>query len=94
MASGLRGTSIEWHPNSKVPHIMLTQPEPQPEPEPMQEEELDDEEKDRMQKKAEAQKEKEAGNAAYKARKFQEAVQHYDRAIELDDSDISLLTNR
>ncbi len=73
---------------------MLMQPKPQPEPEPMQEEELDDDEKDRMQKRAEAQKEKEAGNAAYKARKFQDAVQHYDRAIELDDSDISLLTNR
>ena len=74
--------------------LMQPKPEPQPEPEPMQEEELDEEEMDRVQKKAEAQKEKEAGNAAYKARKFDDAVQHYDKAIELDDSDISLLTNR
>lgn len=44
--------------------------------------------------KAEAQKAKERGNAAYKARKFKEAIKHYDAAFELDDSDISFLTNR
>ena len=44
--------------------------------------------------KAEAQKAKERGNAAYKAKNFEEAIKHYDAAIELDDSDISFLTNR
>ena len=44
--------------------------------------------------KAEAKAEKEAGNAAYKKRQFDEAIQHYNRALELDDSDISYLTNR
>lgn len=42
----------------------------------------------------EAVKEKELGNAAYKAKCFDKAIQHYDAAIELDDSDISFLTNR
>lgn len=55
---------------------------------------MDEEEQEQLKMKAEAQKEKEAGNAAYKARQFEKAVQHYDRAIELDDSDISFLTNR
>lgn len=57
-------------------------------PEPM------DEDTEIDSSKAEAQKAKERGNAAYKARKFEEAIKHYDAAIELDDSDISFLTNR
>lgn len=56
--------------------------------------EIDEEAKAAKQRKAEALKEKEAGNAAYKARDFQNAIAHYDKAIELDDSDISFLTNR
>ena len=73
---------------------LYLQPEPEPEPEPMEEEPVDEEQAKLRQQKADAQKEKEAGNAAYKARKFGEAIQHYDRAIELDASDISFLTNR
>ncbi|MQL81309.1 hypothetical protein Taro_013769 [Colocasia esculenta] len=64
---------------------------PEPEPEPM---EVADEEKEVEQRKAEAQKEKEAGNAAYKKKDFDTAIQHYTRALELDDDDISFLTNR
>nr|KYP67197.1 Heat shock protein STI [Cajanus cajan] len=45
-------------------------------------------------RKAEAQKEKEAGNAAYKKKDFETAIQHYTTALELDDEDISYLTNR
>lgn len=45
-------------------------------------------------RKAEAQREKEAGNAAYKARQFKAALGHYDKAAELDPTDISFLTNR
>ncbi|KDD75187.1 hypothetical protein H632_c819p0, partial [Helicosporidium sp. ATCC 50920] len=44
--------------------------------------------------KAAATKEKELGNAAYKARRFEEAIAHYDRAWELCAEDISPLTNR
>ena len=60
----------------------------------MEEESLDKDAKALRERKAQAQEEKEAGNAAYKARQFEQAIQHYDRAIELDDSDISFLTNR
>ncbi|KAH9607156.1 hypothetical protein KSS87_005081 [Heliosperma pusillum] len=44
--------------------------------------------------KAEAKKEKELGNAAYKKKDFETAIGHYSKAIELDDEDISYLTNR
>ena len=38
--------------------------------------------------------EKDKGNAAYKAKRFDEAIQHYDAAYELYDRDISFITNR
>nr|QKY15294.1 heat shock protein STi (STI) [Polytomella parva] len=44
--------------------------------------------------KAEAAKEKELGNAAYKAKKFEDAIAHYNKALELYDGDVSFLTNR
>jgi len=65
--------------------------EVEPEPEPM---DLTDEEKERKERKAAAQKEKELGNAAYKRKDFETAIQHYTKALELDDEDISYLTNR
>ena len=46
------------------------------------------------QAKEKALQEKELGNAAYKAKRFDEAIEHYDAAIALDDTDISFLTNR
>ncbi|MCD7469914.1 Hsp70-Hsp90 organizing protein 2 [Datura stramonium] len=64
---------------------------PEPEPEPM---EVPDEEKEIKERKAKAQKEKEAGNAAYKKKDFETAIQHYTKAIELDHEDISFITNR
>ncbi|KAI3468895.1 hypothetical protein Pfo_025558 [Paulownia fortunei] len=65
--------------------------EPEPEPEPM---DVPEEEKEKKDRKALAQKEKEAGNAAYKKKDFETAIQHYSKAIDLDDEDISFLTNR
>ncbi|KAE9459427.1 hypothetical protein C3L33_08648, partial [Rhododendron williamsianum] len=62
-------------------------------PEPM-EMEIPDEEREGRERKAQAQKEKEAGNAAYKKKDFDTAIEHYTRATELDDEDISFLTNR
>ncbi|CAN6486396.1 unnamed protein product [Victoria cruziana] len=65
-------------------------PEPA-EPEPM---EVREEEKELRERKADAQREKETGNAAYKKKEFEKAIEHYTRAMELDDQDISYLTNR
>ncbi|KAK8963974.1 Heat shock protein STI [Platanthera guangdongensis] len=56
--------------------------------------EVTDEEKQAKQRKAEAQREKEAGNLAYKKKDFEKAISHYTKAVELDDEDISFLTNR
>ncbi|KAG6634257.1 hypothetical protein I3843_12G104800 [Carya illinoinensis] len=65
--------------------------EAEPEPEPM---ELTEEEKDAKQRKAQAQTEKELGNAAYKKKDFDTAIAHYTKAMELDDEDVSYITNR
>ncbi len=69
-------------------------PRPAPVPEPAQSAEEAAEGKAKAEAKAAAQREKEAGNAAYKAKRFEEALGHYTRAVELDDTDISFLTNR
>ena len=52
-----------------------------------------DEEKDKKTRKAKAQREKELGNAAYKKNDFETAIQHYTKAIDLDDEDIFYITN-
>uniref|UniRef100_A0A0D9W7M4 STI1 domain-containing protein n=1 Tax=Leersia perrieri TaxID=77586 RepID=A0A0D9W7M4_9ORYZ len=77
------------------PETKAREPEPEPEPEPeLEPMEVTEEEKERKERKAAAQKEKEAGNAAYKKKDFETAIQHYTKAMELDDEDVSYLTNR
>ena len=44
--------------------------------------------------KQEALAEKELGNQAYKKRQFEEALTHYDKAWSLDNTNISILTNK
>ncbi|XP_021277356.1 hsp70-Hsp90 organizing protein 3-like [Herrania umbratica] len=78
-------------PPSQPAKEEVRKPEPEPEPEPM---EITEEEKENKEKKEKALKEKEAGNAAYKKKDFETAIQHYTKALELDDEDISYLTNR
>lgn len=56
--------------------------------------ELSEEDKAAKERKAAAAAEKAKGNEAYKARRFEEALTHYDAAVQLDDSDISFLTNK
>ena len=64
--------------------------------EPVVVEELPLSEENKAQKTAHetALKEKEAGNAAYKKKNFAEAIEHYTKALELFDEDITFLTNR
>ncbi|KAJ6933431.1 hsp70-Hsp90 organizing protein 3-like [Populus alba x Populus x berolinensis] len=64
------------------------------EPEPMEVTGEEKEAKEAKERKAQAAKEKELGNAAYKKKEFEKAIEHYTKATELDDEDISYLTNR
>ena len=58
-------------------------------PPPKAETEMTEEEK----KKVEAEREKEAGNKLFSAKKFDEAIQHYQHAAELDPTNIVYLNN-
>lgn len=85
---GAKGEDTEMKEAEPVKKV---EPEPEPEPEPM---ELTEEEREKKERKEEAKKEKEQGNAAYKKKEFEKAIEHYSKAMELDDEDISYLTNR
>lgn len=58
------------------------------------EEALPPEEKDKLNKKKMAEKEKDLGNSFYKSKNFEEAISHYDKAIELDPSELTYYTNK
>lgn len=49
---------------------------------------------DKTPKQISALKEKEAGNAAYKKKEFEAALDHYNKAIELDPRDMTFLNNK
>jgi len=74
-----------WGDEATPPKKEPTPPKAKPKEEPM-EVQLTDEEQ-------EAVKLKEQGNAAYKAKKFDEALQHYGKAFEKDGTNMSILTN-
>ena len=61
-----------------------------PAPEP----ETTEEEKKEKTDREMAQEQKAKGNELYKQRKFEDAILHYNKALELDKKDISYLTNR
>ncbi|KAJ1672045.1 Hsp90 cochaperone [Coemansia sp. RSA 25] len=69
--------------------------QPRAEPQAMEaEEEASEEDKEAKAKKAQASEAKDKGNAAYKARQFDEALVQYSNAIELDSSDITFWNNK
>lgn len=49
---------------------------------------------DEPEDKKRAYEEKEEGNKAYKAKRFDDAIQHYNAAIDLYDQDMSFITNK
>jgi len=55
---------------------------------------MTEEEKAAESKKEEAKQWKEKGNKAYKAKKFEDAIQNYDKAIECDPEDTLFVTNK
>lgn len=78
--------------SSSKPKAESSKPTPAPKkPEPKEEPmEVDDED---AKAKKEAEAVKAQGNAAYKARKFEEAIEHYNKAWELYPKDVAFLTN-
>eukprot|EP00887_Chlorella_sp_A99_P005251 scaffold1.g5251.t1 len=91
-ASGAHASGTE--PMAEEQQQQEEQQAPAPAAQPKEAEQRSEEEWEAINKKKEAQQEKELGNAAYKAKNFDDALQHYGRALELDDTDISFLTNR
>ena len=61
-------------------------------PEPEQEDESMEDDDEAVAKKT-AEEEKQKGNAAYKARKFEEAIEHYTKAWDTWPKDVTYLTN-
>lgn len=57
-------------------------------------EESDKELSEEQQKRQDSDKEKELGNACYKQKDFENALTHYDRAWELDGSNVAVLNNK
>jgi stress-induced-phosphoprotein 1 len=88
---GANGPKAAANGSSSASSYASPESKKQPEPEPM---ETSENGKELSAQKAEAVKEKNAGNAAYKKKDFDVAIQHYTKAIELDDEDISYITNR
>lgn len=65
-------------------------PKPKPQPKPQKKEEEED---NLTPEKRKALEEKKLGNDAYKKRCFEEALQHYNKAVELDSTEIVYLLN-
>ncbi|KAJ1919722.1 Hsp90 cochaperone [Tieghemiomyces parasiticus] len=72
---------------SRPPPAAKSAPAKPPTPEPT---ELTEEE----QRKQEALAEKDLGNQCYKKRQFADALAHYDKAWELDSTNVTILTNK
>ncbi|KAK4287764.1 hypothetical protein Pmani_015365 [Petrolisthes manimaculis] len=80
-----------------TPGSKFSQPPPKGATQPKKDGTSSKEEKmdvDKSPEQTEAMKEKEAGNAAYKKKEFDAALSHYDKAIALDTSDMTFISNK
>lgn len=84
----LMGVNIQTPDSMGAPEA--SKPPPKKEPEP---EDLTPEEQERRAKKKEADGHKEAGNAAYKSKKFEEAIGHYEKALAVLPDEITYHNN-
>jgi len=88
----LMGVNIQTPESMGMPPTEV-KPTPKEEPEPEPEPELTPEEQERRAKKKEADVHKDAGNTAYKAKKFEEAICYYEKAIGVLPDEITYFNN-
>ncbi|TPX33118.1 hypothetical protein SmJEL517_g03939 [Synchytrium microbalum] len=79
---------------SSTPSSTTRQTPKQPEPQPMQVDEPEVELSETAKARVASDAEKEKGNVSYKARKFEDALKHYDAAWEADKTNVPVLTNK
>merc|ERR1719502_1289110 len=88
------GVNIRTPDSMGTPDVSAPEPPPKKkEPEPEPEVELTEEQKERKAKKDVADEHKAKGNDAYKAKKFDEAVTHYEAAIEALPDEMTYYNN-
>ncbi|KAJ2845769.1 Hsp90 cochaperone, partial [Coemansia brasiliensis] len=97
--SGAGGAPSHNEPpsSSSPPSAAASEPKTEPAPQKMDVDEpveLTAEEKEAKAKKEQADEAKAKGNAAYKGRKFEEALEHYNTAIDLNSTDITYFNNK
>ena len=77
-------------PPSPTPAQPQQKAQKQPSPEPEPKKDLNGENK----KREESNKEKDLGNSFYKKKQFSEAIEHYNKAFEIDNTNVTVLTNK
>mmetsp|Transcript_20591 Transcript_20591/g.33430 ORF Transcript_20591/g.33430 Transcript_20591/m.33430 type:complete len:576 (-) Transcript_20591:192-1919(-) len=81
-------------PSSSSAEVPSEQPKPAAKPEPEPEPELTENEKKSQEIKKQADEEKKKGNEFYKKRKYEEALGCYEKALEIDPTNCTYLSNK
>ncbi|KAF9438615.1 Hsp90 cochaperone [Entomortierella beljakovae] len=99
LVMGLMGIDARAGGPEDIPSPMDQDPPSPPQSKPAPKKEAEEPKEEEMPSEEELNKKestriKDLGNASYKARKFDEALEHYGKAFELDPTNISILTNK